>query len=72
MAIYETVEYEPQILISAFERHHAEAQRYFAHRPQDLLELRVAEGESWERLCPFLGVEALSDLFPVLNQGFAH
>ena len=71
MAIYETVGFEPQVLISAFERHHAEVQRYFAQRPQDLLELRIAEGEGWERLCPFLSVDVPAGPFPVLNQGFS-
>jgi hypothetical protein len=71
MAIYESVGYEQQTLADAFERHHAEVRRYFARRADDLLELNVAGGQGWDRLCPFLGVGPPTEAFPALNQGVA-
>ena len=52
MASYETVGFDPQILAGSFERHHAEVRRYFAQRPQDLLELRVAEAKAGNASVP--------------------
>ena len=71
MAIYECVGYDEQTLAAAFHRHDAEVRRYFANRPNDLLELNVAGGQGWEKLCPFLGLPAPQFAFPALNQGFA-
>lgn len=71
MAIYEAVGCEEGVLSSSFQRHHDEVRRYFAHRPSDLLELNIANGERWERLCPFLGVPQPDFAFPDLNRGLA-
>jgi hypothetical protein len=71
MAIYDCVGYDEQTLAGAFHRHHAEIRRYFANRPNDLLELNVAGGQGWAKLCPFLGLPAPQVAFPALNQGFA-
>lgn len=69
MAIYETVGFDRQTLADSFFRHHSEVRRYFAQRPNDLLELDVAGGQGWDRLCPFLGVPSPGVAFPALNQG---
>ncbi len=71
MALYETLGYEREILADAFERYHSDVRRYFARRPDDLLELNVAGGEDWDRLCPFLGAPQPTEAFPALNQGVA-
>lgn len=71
MAIYEDVGYDEQVMTAAFQRHHAEVRRYFADRPNDLLELNIAEGRGWETLCPFLEIAAPGQPFPMLNAGVA-
>ena len=71
MAIYDCVGYEKQTLTDAYHRHHVEIRRYFANRPNDLLELDVAGGQGWETLCPFLGIPTLPTPFPALNRGVA-
>lgn len=47
-----------------FERHNAEVLHYFRDRPDDLLILRITEGEGWRELCGFLGHEVPGEEFP--------
>ncbi|MGE0716567.1 MAG: sulfotransferase family protein [Alphaproteobacteria bacterium] len=68
MMLYETVAYDRDRFAAAWERHHADVRRYFRDRPDDLLELRMMDGEGWERLCPFLGLPAPDDPFPHLHR----
>ncbi len=68
MLLYETVDFDRKKAIAAYERHHADVRRYFADRPDDMLEMRIMEGEGWETLCPFLGVPIPNVDFPHLNQ----
>lgn len=49
------LEVEPEAWREEYHRHHARVRSHFAGR-DDLLELRITEGEGYERLCPFLGV----------------
>ena len=55
------------LYVERMERHNDEVRSYFAERPDDLLELRLTEGEGWEKLCPFLGQPVPSESFPHLN-----
>lgn len=71
MAIYETVGYDAAILTASFHRHHADVRRYFAGRPNDLLEMDITAGDGWDKLCPFLGVPVPEAAFPRLNAGLA-
>ena len=57
-----------QIYIRRYETHNQEVLDYFRHRPQDLIVLRITEGEGWAKLCPFLGVSIPSIPFPHLNK----
>jgi hypothetical protein len=68
MAIFECVGYDETKLRNAFDRHHAEVHRYFAKRPDDLVELNLPAGEAWDRLCPFLGQKTPDADFPDLNK----
>ncbi len=68
MAIYECVDYDEEVLSGAFHRHHTEVRRYFAERPNDLLELDISAGEGWQRLCGFLRLPVPDVPFPMLNQ----
>lgn len=38
----------------------------------NLLIMNVCQGEGWEKLCPFLGVEAPNKTFPFLNQSSSY
>lgn len=38
-----------------YEAHNAAVVAYFADRPDDLLVMRLEDGDGWEKLCPFLG-----------------
>jgi hypothetical protein len=67
MLMYETVEFDRDKAIAAYERHHSDVRRYFCDRPGDLLEMRIVDGEGWEALCPFLGVEVPDVEFPHAN-----
>ena len=44
--------------------HVARVRAHFAGRPDDLLELDIAAGDGWEKLCPFLGVVIPPEPFP--------
>ena len=68
MLLYETVEFERDKFIAAYHRHHADVRRYFADRPDDLLELNIVAGEGWEKLCPFLGLPIPDRPFPHRNK----
>lgn len=68
MMLWETLEFERDKMIAGYHRHHADVRRYFADRPDDLLEMRIAEGDGWEKLCPFLGVEVPDGEFPRTNE----
>jgi hypothetical protein len=54
MLLYETVVYDREKFIAAYNRHHEDVRRYFADRPNDLLEMDITKGDGWEKLCPFL------------------
>jgi hypothetical protein len=45
-------------------RHSKEVREHFASRPGSLLTMKVLEGDGWEKLCPFLGVDPLPFPFP--------
>jgi len=63
MILYETVTFDRQKYIAAYERHHADVRRYFAGR-SDLLEMNLADGDGWDKLCPFLGLDPPAEPFP--------
>lgn len=50
--------------VERFERHNREVLEYFRDRPEDLLVLRITEGQGWRELCGFLGHEAPREPFP--------
>ncbi len=64
MLLYETVEFDRDKFIEAYHRHHADVRRYFKDRPDDLLEMNIADGDGWEKLCPFLGIPVPQVPFP--------
>jgi hypothetical protein len=58
-----------EAILRDYERRNGDVRAYFASRPDDLLVLDVVGGEGWERLCPFLGLNAPTEPFPHFNPG---
>jgi hypothetical protein len=56
------------IYIKRFQDHNKEVRNYFQNRPQDLLVMDLANGDGWDKLCPFLGVEIPNTAFPHANK----
>ena len=54
---------DPDAWRAEFAAHHERVAAYFAGRT-DLLTFRIAEGDGYEQLCPFLGLPVPSELFP--------
>ncbi len=53
----------------AYVEHNNEVREYFRDRPDDLLTIDVANGEGWEKLCPFLDKSIPDVPFPHVNRG---
>jgi hypothetical protein len=66
--VYGTAIYDPVLFKEAYQKHIQHVQDYFAKRPQDLLNLNIAGGEGWERLCPFVRQPVLKLPFPYKNK----
>lgn len=56
------------IYLKRFEDHNREVLDYFMNRPQDFLIMNLAEGDGWEKLCPFLGSDIPNIEFPHANK----
>lgn len=56
-------------LLERYRRHHREVKQYFSDRPDDLLVVNWEDGDGWEELCGFLGVETPDASFPHANRG---
>jgi hypothetical protein len=54
-----------------YERHNSEVLEYFKDRPDDLLILRITEGEGWQPLCSFLKRKVPQRRFPHVNSAGA-
>jgi hypothetical protein len=63
-AVYASYDFEPERFVRAYRRHVENVRRYFADRPNDLLELDITKGEGYEKLAPFLGVPVPTAPFP--------
>jgi hypothetical protein len=55
-------------LLAVNRRHEADCRAYFKDRPDDILFMNIPDGEYWEKLCPFLGVDIPSVDFPHVNK----
>ena len=54
---------DPDAWREEFIDHHARVEAYFAGR-DDLLVFKITEGDGWDELCPFLGVDVPDTPFP--------
>lgn len=66
-AVYGIFHYNRERLEHVFETHRKTVVDYFAGRPESLLEMNILEGDGWEKLCPFLGVEVPAEDFPFVR-----
>lgn len=64
LALYRTLEFDEQRLISAYRKHEENVIKHFEGRPQDLLILNITAGDGWDKLCPFLGKRSPRVPFP--------
>lgn len=55
-------------LLKRYEKNSAEIREFFSPYKDQFLEMRICDGEGWEVLCPFLGLEIPSVPFPYENK----
>ena len=55
------------VYIQRFHKHNQDVIEYFQNRPDDLLVMNISEGDGWEKLCPFLGLDQPPFDFPAAN-----
>ncbi len=55
-------------LIERYRRHHDDVRKYFAGRPESLLEVNWGQGDGWPQLCRFLNVPEPDAPFPHANK----
>lgn len=65
--IYNTVRYDQEKFIAAYERHDADVLEYFKDRPDDLLTIDICGGDAWQPICEFLDVPIPIVPFPLAN-----
>lgn len=56
--------FEKNKFIKAFNDHSKDVHDYFYDRPDDLLIMAICNGDGWEVLCPFLGLDIPNEEFP--------
>jgi hypothetical protein len=62
------LEIDPEAWAEEYRAHHEAVERFFADR-DDLLVLRITEGDGYEALCPFLGLPDPGVAFPARHRG---
>lgn len=62
--MYDVIDYDEAHFRAAYIRHTNDVHTYFEGRENDLLEFSVTDGDSWEKLCSFLGMERPNVPFP--------
>ena len=67
-ALYGTTRFEAETFRATYRRHNAEVRAHFADRPDDLLLMDISRGDGFDKLCPFLGLDAPSAPFPHGNR----
>lgn len=66
--VYGSIGFNRERFAYVYETHARNVREYFRERPGDLLVIDICGGEGWERLCPFLGVDAPAAPFPHANE----
>jgi hypothetical protein len=60
--------YDRTIYLAHYDAHNCRIRHYFSGRPDDLLDVNLADETAMERLCAFLGVEFGGQAMPHLNR----
>ncbi len=63
-AVYGTYKYNRDRLSRVYDLHLQNTREYFAGRKDSLLELDITGGEGFDKLCPFLNKDVITDKFP--------
>lgn len=64
---YDPIE-DAELYLRKYRSHNKEVRDYFASKPGKIIEMCFENGDSWDRLCKFLGIEVLPDVpFPHSN-----
>ncbi len=66
-AVYGMFDFNEERWREIYEQHHKKVREYFKDRPEALLEVKISEGEGWEKLCPLLGKPVPQVPFPKIN-----
>jgi hypothetical protein len=66
-AVYGVEDYDRMSFSSVYDAHIAGVLDYFSARPDDLLVMRICNGDGWEPLCRFLATAPPQSAFPRLN-----
>ena len=69
--VFSNIETEKKVYEVAIHRYFnigEEIRDFFKDKPDRFLELKICEGEGWEKLCPFLGVDIPDCSFPYENK----
>lgn len=61
--------FDEEALKSIYLKHIETVRNYFRYRKEDLLEMNLADENSYRQFCDFLGEKPLYDKFPHLNKG---
>jgi hypothetical protein len=62
--VYGCYEFNRDRMAYIYDLHLQNVKDYFYNRPDDLLVFNICAGETWEQLCPFLGVDLVNYPFP--------
>lgn len=68
--MYGATHFNEQVWRDAHARHDERVREYFANRPDDLLIMNIIEGDGYEKLIPFIGIDNIR--FPKTNQSPPH
>jgi hypothetical protein len=68
LKLYGTTTFDREQFSRAYDDYHQRVRGHFRHRPEDLLTLRICDGEGWKPLCDFLGVPRPRAEFPWTNR----
>ena len=67
-AVYGCVDFNEDRFRYVYETHYTNVMNYFSNRPRDLLVMDICNGEGWDQICDFLGVDKPGSEFPHANQ----
>lgn len=65
---YGVTQYDAEKFIQAYQNHNATVKEYFANKEKKLLQINIAAGDDWGKLCDFLGLDIPNVPFPHKNQ----